>query len=85
VIEMLEDAGKMLLYLDGMFSSQVILSALPEKHQKYQEDLQSYQVKLKLKSTASLAQISQPGFKSQILSLCEEFQELQKGLEYFFD
>lgn len=55
---MLEDAGKMLLYLDGMFSSQVILSAMPEKHQKYQEDLQCYQLKLKLKLTASLDQIS---------------------------
>ena len=52
VIEMLEDAGKMLLYLDGMFSSKVILSSLHEKHQKYQGDLQSYQGKLKLKSTA---------------------------------
>jgi hypothetical protein len=61
---MLEDAGKMLLYLDGMFSSQVILSSLHEKHQKYQADLQSYQGKLKLKSTVSLAQISQPGIKS---------------------
>ncbi len=36
---MLEDAGKMLLYLDGMFSSKVILNSLDEKHQKYLEDL----------------------------------------------
>lgn len=64
IIEMLEDAGKMLLYLDGMFSSKVILNSLHEKHQKYQVELQCYQGKLKLKSTASLAQISQPGMKS---------------------